>query len=309
MGSAPGQPPPADLVAAIAEQALEPVPQAVTELVAALLADLPGTVASVLYYGSTLRTGQLKDQMLDFYILADDYGSFHDSRLSAWGNQLVPPNVYYWEGQAGGQSLRCKYATLSLNHFDHLTSDRALNCSIWARFSQPTRIVWARDAAASERAERALAQAVLTMLGQSRGLLAVDLATPAQDWWVRALQATFATELRAEKTGRAQELVSSNAERYERVTALALPWLEAQAAPNPKATRFRWLLRRIEGKITHVLRLLKAAGTFTSGIDYLAWKIHRHSGQTIETKPWHRAHPRIAGLWLLILLRWRGAFR
>ena len=36
-----------------------------------------------------------------------------------------------------------------------------------------------------------------------------------------------------------------------------------------------WWLRRIQGKLLSILRLLKAALTFSEGFDYLIWKITR----------------------------------
>jgi len=72
---------------------------------------------------------------------------------------------------------------------------------------------------------------------------------------------------------------------------------------------WKWFLRRANGKFVSFSRLVKGAFTFDGGIDYLAWKISRHSGVEITPTPWQRRHPILAGLMLFIQLRRRGAFR
>jgi hypothetical protein len=59
----------------------------------------------------------------------------------------------------------------------------------------------------------------------------------------------------------------------------------------------------------HVLRLAKAAFTFAGGLDYILWKIARHSGVTAEPTPWQRRHPLMAAPVLAWRLYRRGAFR
>ena len=43
-----------------------------------------------------------------------------------------------------------------------------------------------------------------------------------------------------------------------------------------------WRVRRVQGKLMSVLRLLKALFTFVGGLDYVAWKMQRHSGRQVE---------------------------
>jgi hypothetical protein len=58
-----------------------------------------------------------------------------------------------------------------------------------------------------------------------------------------------------------------------------------------------------------VLRLLKALFTFKGGIDYVLWKIERHSGVTIEVAPRLRRIPLIGIAVIFWRLYRRGAFR
>jgi hypothetical protein len=57
------------------------------------------------------------------------------------------------------------------------------------------------------------------------------------------------------------------------------------------------------------MRLVKSAFTFEGGVDYLLWKIERHSGVRVEVSDRVRRHPLIFGWGTLIELRRRGAFR
>jgi hypothetical protein len=70
-----------------------------------------------------------------------------------------------------------------------------------------------------------------------------------------------------------------------------------------------WWFRRVQGKILSTLRLLKAAATFDDALDYLLWKIQRHSGVFIEPSRLQRRYPVIFA-WPLLFRLWRkGAFR
>ncbi|MEM1082382.1 MAG: hypothetical protein AAGH65_12480, partial [Pseudomonadota bacterium] len=73
--------------------------------------------------------------------------------------------------------------------------------------------------------------------------------------------------------------------------------------------RTQWGLRKVWGKFKNALRLFKAAGTFANGLDYLVWKVERHSGIRVEPTERMRRHPRLAA-WGLAFRLWReGAFR
>jgi len=58
-----------------------------------------------------------------------------------------------------------------------------------------------------------------------------------------------------------------------------------------------------------VLRLLKAALTFDRGMDYVVWKVERHSGVRLEVAPWERRFPLLAAPGLYCRLRRRGLLR
>lgn len=264
----------------------------------------PG-VAAIIAYGSCLRGVAPCDTLIDLYVLTD--GSMNAaSALARMACRLVPPNIYYAEAEFRGLTIRCKYALMPLDLFIGKMTPRSTNPYFWARFAQPCRMVYARDDAMRSRVVEALSQASRTMIAAS-----LPLTRPGDgpiELWERGLAETYRTELRSEPAGRARQIVEANAGYYASVTeaVLGTGWTAPLSEPpHPLSLR----LRRVTGKALSVLRLLKAAFTFQGGADYLAWKISRHSGVSIELKPWQRRHPIVGGLWLLPGLIRRGAVR
>ena len=46
-----------------------------------------------------------------------------------------------------------------------------------------------------------------------------------------------------------------------------------------------WRFRRLVGKVLSILRLAKGVFTFDGGVDYILWKIERHSGVKATATP------------------------
>jgi hypothetical protein len=284
----------------VAAELAEPVDPRVSAMAAALAGRYPGSARAVLFYGSCLRQSELDGLMLDFYLIVSDYRAAYSRRWLALANRLLPPNVFPFEHQG----LAAKYAVLSEADFRRLNGPETLGVSVWARFAQPSRLVWTVGEAARDNAIEAVARAAPTLLAAARPALPEGLAP--LDLWRCAFALTYWSELRAERTGRSGSVVDADPERYERFTAPAL----AEITPEDAARARRpWWLRRLQGKALTVLRLVKASFTFAGGIDYLAWKINRHAGTRIEIRPWQRRWPLIAALTLLPRLLRRGAIR
>jgi hypothetical protein len=250
----------------------------------------PGAVA-VLFYGSCLRTGEIDGQMLDFYLIVRDYRTAYRKRWLAWANRLIPPNVFPFE--RGG--VAAKYAVLSEADFDRLTRPEASTVSVWARFAQPVRLVWAADRDALARMAQIVAQAPATLLA----------LTPehkdALARFRRGFELTYDAELRAERGDRPGSIVDWDPERYRRIGAA----IQAPALYLEK----RWRQLRRAGKALTLVRLAKASLTFAGGVDYLAWKINRHAGAGIVIKPWQRRWPLLGALILLPRLLRTGSVR
>jgi len=272
----------------VREELGQEVDPRVSELAAAIAARHAPASRAVLFYGSCLRERQLDGLMLDFYLIVSDYRSAYGKGWLAAANRLVPPNVFPF--QHGG--LHAKYAVLSEADFHRLNGPETRNPSVWARFAQPSRLVWSSDLAAAGRAIASVARAAPTLL--SAALAELPNEQPPLDLWRGAFALTYSAELRAEKKDRSGSVVDADPERYRRFTPPALAAARAEARRRHSS----WRRRRAEGKALSVLRLAKASATFAGGADYIAWKINRHAGTDIKLRPWQRRFPLLAALTL-----------
>ena len=276
---------------------------ALAALLETLQARHHGSIAAVLIYGSCLRSGDIHDGLLDLYLLCDDYRSAYGNSWLALANRLLPPNVFYAEHTRDGETLRCKVTVISLRDFRRGCSRAWFQSYIWGRFAQPTRLAWCRDDATREEVNDCLLEAVRTLL--LRSLPALPAEGSVEGLWEGALGLSYRTELRTERSGRARELVHSGADFYRHVTrihinSLAFPLRlydgRYQCDPSGSQRRQAWLawrLRTIQGKFLSVLRLVKALFTFEGGLDYIAWKLERHSGEAVEIPDRVRRRPLI----------------
>lgn len=293
----------ATLIDLVAGELSQPVDPRVTRLAAAVAARHGAASRAVLFYGSCLRQAELDGLMLDFYLIVSDYRAAYPARWMAAVNALIPPNVFPFEADG----LVAKYAVLSEADFARLASRETRNVSVWARFAQPSRLVWSADNAARDAAVAAVAKAAPALLGAARPMLP-ETVDPL-DLWRGAFALTYAAELRAERGGRATSVVDAEPERYRAFTAPVLEMLPPVSPSDSRRAPALWRRRRIEGKLLTLARLAKASLTFAGGIDYLAWKINRHAGTKIAIRPWQRRWPLLGALTLLPRLIRGGAVR
>jgi len=289
----------------------------------ALLQRYKETVDAMLFYGSSLRSGDALDGLVDLYLVVDDYRKAHGKPLPALFNWLLPPNVYYLEVEVEGRRVRAKYAVISMQDLQRGTSMRWFHSYLWGRFSQPCGLLYSRDAETGEQVQRALAQALLTFL--TRVLPALPERLECAAIWQQGLALSYRAELRAEKPERAIHLYEAWQDHYRAATSLAMPALPFEVQREQLESRLfytvriarhtrmlgrtGWLLRRLQGKLLSLLRLMKATFTFQGGIDYIAWKLERHTGIPVEVSPKVRRHPLIYGWGMLWRLYRRGVFR
>jgi hypothetical protein len=286
----------------VAEELALPVDPRVAAMAAAVAADYPGAARAVLFYGSCLRERELDGLMLDFYLIVSSYREAYGRGWYAFANRLIPPNVFPFEHEG----LAAKYAVLSEADFLRENGPEAGTVSVWARFAQPARLVWAKDATARERAVAAVSRAAPTLFGFALPMVAeVDKDDPLAVWR-RGFELTYDSELRAERKGKSVSIVDTEPGRYLRFGKAALPLAQPL---TPEKARRRWRRFRRKGKAMSVIRLAKATTTFAGGVDYIAWKINRHAGTQIVVKPWQRRWPIIGALTLLPRLLRRGAIR
>ena len=282
-----------------------------------------GAVNAILLYGSCLRGGDIFDGLVDLYLICDSYRSAYASRGLALSNWLLPPNVFYAELEHEGKTLRSKYALISIADFRSGCSTRWFESYIWGRFAQPTRIVYWRDESSRHAVEQCLLQASRTFL--QRALPCLPAFGPVYDLWRDALALSYRTELRAEHSGRAAELAQASLAHFETVTrqlqgTLDFPFsvYELEQTLHYRADvggyrraagRLGWLTRRVYGKLMSVLRLLKGLFTFDGGIDYVVWKLLRHSGQEVVVPDRVRRFPLLFMWGFFWRLYRQGVFR
>jgi len=271
---------------------------------------------AVLVYGSWLRGS--RDTMLDFYVLVDDYRGL-DSRWQGWLCRLLPPNVYQIHLQHDGQDIRAKYALLTLQRFHHAML-HDFHSYFWARFTQPCAIVYTRDAGIEASLQEAFSLAAANFA--RRVLPTLPQHFSSEELWTRGLGLTYRCELRTESGQRPAAIYASNPGYYDdlsralaaqdraKLAAAAGGGYRNQSSPAARALSGpAWWLRLVQGKILSLLRLLKAAFTFNDALDYLLWKIKRHSGHYIEPTERQRRHPLVFAWPLLWRLYRLGAFR
>lgn len=303
----------------------------VMEFAADIAAKFGDSALGVVFYGSCLREEQLAGMMLDFYVIVDDYarayGHADQPKWMARGNKWLPPNVFpaafttaakdTKNGAETGEELAAKYAVLDLADLRDMCAVNAGDVSVWARFCQPIRLVWQRDAAAANDIGHALAQSPQTFftLAAPMALDAKRAGQPLNEdeimaVWRTGFTLTYGAELRSERGDRPDKIVDFAPDYYRQLGA-------AMVADSPGITAIlsieqaenRWQKLRKTGKKRTLLRLAKASLTFAGGIDYLAWKINRHAGTQIEITPWMRKWPIAAAIRLLPRLIRSGAIK
>ncbi len=286
--------------ALVATEIAKPVDGQVAAMAAAIAARHGIASQAVLFYGSCLREQRLEGLMLDFYLIVSEYRAAYDKAWLARANRLIPPNVFPFTYN----DLTAKYAVLSQGDLMRLCGEGADNVSVWARFAQPSRLVWTADEAARAAVADAVAQAAPTLLKLARPM--VDPAS-RNDWraiFERGFSLTYRAELRAERKGRSGSIVDGEPDYYRAQFAAAqddgVVGRDGDIAPREsRAVARRWRRLQRRGKWLSVVRLIKASFTFAGGIDYLAWKINRHAGTNIVLTPWQRRHPLLAAVTLV----------
>jgi hypothetical protein len=281
---------------------------------------------AILVYGSWLR-GK-RDTMLDFYVLVEDYRTLG----SAWQGymcRLLPPNVYQIchkvgptqevDAGSGVTEQRAKYALLTLTQFCH-AMQHDFHSYFWARFAQPCEILFVRDGQTGETLVESFKMASDTFIRYV--LPAMPDRFSSRELWTSGLSRTYRCELRTEGKDRANSLYDFNPGYYDGVTlsmassgtGLSVStqeekYLNQSGAVARKSSSLSWWVRRVQGKLLSALRLLKAAFTFNDALQYLLWKVDRHTGIYIEPSARQIKHPLVFAWPLLWKLYRKGAFR
>ncbi len=315
------QPAAPSLLEVVAAQCAAPAPGFCETITAALRETYGAGLQGVLFYGSCLREAPGENSIVDVYVIVDDYDKAYEKRWLARANAWLPPNVFYRElPGAGAAPLRVKAAVISLADFRAGIKDW-FHSYLWGRFAQPARLLYARDPAAERELHQLLTHAVLTLLKTSIPMLPRK-RNSVEAVWTQALSLSYAAELRPEPVERVARLVCANLPDYARLLAAALPLLGDMLCrgdhddylclcrdKDRNKARLRWRLRRLQGRVLSMLRLIKALLTFSNGVDYAVWKISRHTGVDLQLTPRQRRYPLLFGWRVFRRLVKRGVLR
>ncbi len=262
----------------------------VQSMVAAARDRFGDRVSAVVLYGSFTR-GQ-KDTLLDFYILLKDL-----TPLPAWQRvlgSLLAPNVY----QLVTETARAKVAVMTFEQLEKgVRGDVAPY--FWARFAQPTTLVYVADESVRDRYARLVTAAAERLVAAASingaGML------PSRDFWVHTFSLTYNCELRSERSSRYLSLYEANEPYFDA--------LHAAYAGTRQPLQSSWATRKLAGKLLSVLRLMKSALTFDDPVDYALWKVERHSGVSVTATERQRRYPLIF-IWPLVWQLYRqGALK
>ncbi len=289
------------LRARIAQGIAREVDPAVSAFAGRLAAE-SGALAA-LFYGSNLRTGELEG-VLDYYLLMPG-----PPERGLW------PRVSYHEWSRDDMHLRAKVATTTLARFAEAAAGELLDTTIWARFVQPSALVWCKDDVVRDTVVGSLGQA--SMVAARLAVASGPVRGTETEYWTALFEATYAAEFRMETSSRARSIIELNKTHFDGLLPLALDAAgightmqgnciaPAMTLHARRTTRRWWRTRRIAGKPLNLLRLVRAASTFEGAARYAAWKIERHTGVAIAITPWRERHPVLAAPGVMLSV-WRA---
>ena len=264
-----------------------------------------GNPSCILFYGSGLWKEPDNDTVYDFYVLVDQLSDFEKRKFSNFLGTIIPPNVYYMEVKDGNRVLRCKYALMQTDQFIKAATGETFTPQIWARFAQPSRVIYSRDEQITKKINSCLAQSVLHFHRVALPLTPSN--ANSREIWLRGLKETYRAELRSERPERTQNIFDASAKNFIERSELAVPLLQDIKRDSKYAVILSQVKRPFQ-KMIAFIRLIKATLTFEGSVDYALYKIERQSGIHLEATDFQRRYPLIAA-WPLVWKSWRlGAF-
>ena len=264
---------------------------------------------AVVLYGSWLR-GR-RDTVIDLYVILDSYKPLK-SRFGAALNHIVAPNVYHMTTVHAGQKIATKYATVTRAVFKKRIS-RDFHPYFWARFAQPSVLLYLRDQKMELELKELFRCATKRLIRRTAPLLPSEFSTI--DLWETAFGLTYRCELRSESEN-TPKILAAHMNDISPTLAIECSlkpagenrW-ESKTNQAKSLSRILWFSRIIIGKVFCALRLFKALFTFDNPLDYLVWKIERHTGIKENPTELQRKYPLLFSWPLLWRIFKRGGFR
>ena len=312
---------PTEAVSLISKQASGPVPVHIHILAQKLRERYGNSVLGILFYGSCLRDPDNLEGIADLYLIVDSYYHTYDNPCLAGFNKLLPPNVFYMEVPWRNTTLRCKYGIFSLDDI-HAGTSAWFHSYLWGRLSQIVRLVYTKNNEIKDEICKSLASAVFTFISCVVPVMRGRFT--CRELWQKGLSFSYNAELRPERQDRAVGLFDYGSDYYEKIThiILTMPLFSTKVMTRSHGlvyevripilkyfySRFLWNIRFFQGKVLSLLRLLKGFFTFENGIEYIIWKIERHSGIRVTVSPRLRRIPVVGAIAIFWRLYRSGAF-
>ncbi len=243
-------------------------------------------VDAILLYGSFLRG--VADAMPDLYVLLSGWPA--KPRLHRWLGVALPPNVLNlpFDNETG---RRAKVSVLTTTQLLRaVTGDR--HPYFWARFAQPCQRLHCRD-------QDVAAQLDFVSVRSAQRLMDEVAPHPSPDdpatFWMATFERTYAAELRSEGPSKHEAIYAANQEYYDQL------FHERHANATSRRGSLAWPLVQTVGKLFSSLRIVKSTLTFDDAVDFMLWKLERHSGVRLEPTERQRRYP--------LLFAWPLAWR
>ena len=264
----------------------KPVDDAVARLVADLLERYGERVDAIVLYGSYLRG--VADAMPDLYVLLNGWPA--QPRLHRWLGAALPPNVLnlHFDNPRSG---RAKVSVLTMAQLKRaVTGDR--HPYFWARFAQPCQRLHCRNQDVAAQLDFVAVRSVERLMDEVPPNPAPETSAA---FWMAVFARTYAAEFRSEGQRKRAALYAANQGHYDRL------FQARQASATSQRGSQAWPLALAVGKLLSLLRIVKSALTFEDAVDYMLWKVERHSGVRLDVTERQRRYP--------LLFAWPLAWR
>lgn len=263
-----------------------PVDDGIASLTARLRARYGERVDAIILYGSYLRG--VEDAMPDVYVLLNSWPA--KPRRHRWLGAALPPNVLNlpFENGAGGRAKVSVLTTAQL--LRAVTGDR--HPYFWARFAQPCQRLHCRDRVVAAQLDFVAARSAQRLMDE---VAPNPSPTTSAAFWMAVFARTYAAEVRSEGASKHEALYAANQGYYDRL------FQARQANTTSRRGSRAWPVAQAAGKLLSVLRIGKSALTFEDGVDYMLWKLERHSGVRLDATERQRRYP--------LLFAWPLAWR
>lgn len=277
----------------------------------------PGT-AALLHYGSRAQgSGAEPDSAWDFVVVVDDpaaaYRALAKSGASTLSptlarmlHHILPPTVVASRPPSLPGRPLAKCVVLSAPELARGCSSRARDHFLLGRLFQDVRLVWTRDAGATEAVAAAVASARACTFDWVRPYLPATFT--ATDFLRTALRVSYAGEVRPETAGRVDTLTAAQGATLLPILAGMLDHLatrgqllrqgDAYRDLHPPDARERARRRRyfLGSKMRITMRWPKHMLLYDGWLDYVVRKVERRSGVRMTLTPLERRWP-LVFLW------------